>query len=117
ATAGVEEEEPEVGACDTQSEYAARICSAPRAQRTCSLSRLPPSLASKGKWTRCSWHDRCMRCVPPVGYVNDTTGTGGCAVDGVSFRSSGACPAAVDMRVCGGCDGMYLQEVCLGLCS
>ncbi|CAK9086949.1 unnamed protein product [Durusdinium trenchii] len=101
--------EDTIPSCSVLGEYAIRRCTAPRAPRTCLGSRLPTSNGQK----RCQWNDRCMRCVPPVGYLNDS----GCDVDGVFFRSDGGCPYATTASHCNDCSIIYLQEVCLGLCS
>ncbi|CAE7515749.1 Cfap44 [Symbiodinium sp. CCMP2456] len=95
--------------CSALGIYAVHRCSAPRAGRTCAKAYLPPSAGQ----TRCRWNDRCMRCLPPPLYLNDT----GCNVDGVFFRADGSCPYPVQGEVCNVCEEIYLQEVCLGLCS
>ncbi|CAE7875240.1 Cfap44, partial [Symbiodinium microadriaticum] len=105
----IEEEIVSEDLCSALGIYAVHRCSAPRAGHTCAKAYLPPSAGQ----TRCRWNDRCMRCLPPPLYLNDT----GCNVDGVFFRADGSCPYPVQGDVCNACAEIYLQEVCLGLCS
>lgn len=102
-------EAAEEGACGAAAEYGVRLCSAPRAPRTCGTVRL---LGVSERAGLCAWREACMRCVPRPGFLNSS-----CSVDGLLFESSGDCPSPRDGGLCGDCGGLQRQELCLGLCS
>jgi len=98
------------GTCGLLEEYAVRVCSMSRAHRTCNVTWIIlPAVQA-----RCTWLERCMRCVPPPEALR---GVATCAVDGVIFGSDGSCPLPSDVRTCADCNLIVMQEVCLGICS
>lgn len=92
--------------CDMNEEYAVRLCTAPRAPRTCAAVKLA------GTGDLCAWQERCMRCVPKPDFLSAT-----CEVDGMFFYPDGRCPTARDTSLCEDCESLLRQEICLGICS